>query len=174
MTAWQHRRRERLDGLVGLLDYASGASVLDVGCHRGLIGYEFANKGATLVHGCDINSTTIATARSLFADVEGCESQFEVVDLSKGPSSLAPFGDIHYDIVLMLGVYHKLKRVMTGNALAELMRDLGLRTRGYFAWNGYAEEHPQIDRVFAPLGFECIHDSSHASSQPTAIWQRTT
>lgn len=43
----------RLDGMLDLVIRARGASVMDVGCNRGLVGFEMANNGATLVHGCD-------------------------------------------------------------------------------------------------------------------------
>ena len=63
----------RLDGLTDLLLRARDASVLDLGCNRGLVGFEFANNGAQLVHGIDIYKEGIWTARQLFADLRNCE-----------------------------------------------------------------------------------------------------
>lgn len=168
MNAWWNRKRERLDGIYDLLAYAPGASILDLGCNRGLVGYEFANKGAELVHGCDISEKAIETARALFVDVTNCESRFDVLDLSR-PAALGSFGS--YDIILMLGVYHKIKRLVTQDAMSGLMQEIAIRTKKYFAWNGYQEEEQQIDASFAGLGLFCIHRST-VYGQPTAIWKR--
>jgi len=58
----------RLDGLTDLVLRAKGQKVLDLGCNRGLVGFEMFNNGATTVHGCDIDEGCIWTARGLFAD----------------------------------------------------------------------------------------------------------
>lgn len=169
----QHLHDVRFDGLSDLMMRARGKSVLDVGCNRGHTLYDFALNGATLVHGCDIFGPGMAAARQWFAEVRECESQFEAVDLSKGPAALAAFGDRRYDIVLMLGVYHKLKREMSPDLLSSLMRVLGLRINIYFAWSGYPEEMPIIDLDMRECGLQRIATSEIAGpGRPAAIWAR--
>ncbi len=169
----------RLDGIGDLLFRARGVSVLDVGCNRGLVGFEFANNGARLVHGCDNFPDGIRTARELFADLRNVENRFEIVDLTLGPSSIAIFGDTKYDIVLLLATFHKLKRVMPVALLNELIRDLGSRTVQYFAWRstardheGNADERKRVDKVLNSIGLTCIQWSHISDLGPAAIWER--
>ncbi len=170
----------RLDGMTDLVVRARGASVLDLGCNRGLVGFEMANNGARLVHGCDNYELGILTANELFADLRAVEIQFEVVDLSKGATAMKPFGDQRYDIVLMLATYHKLKRIMSAELLAELMRHLGQRTLRYFGWRGTStqvaeneQEMANLDRDLGAVGLKRVHTSSISTELGLcAIWAR--
>lgn len=170
----------RLDGLTDLLLRAPGASVMDVGCNRGLVGFEFFGNGASLVHGCDNYEDGIITARHLFCDLRNCESQFEVVDLSQGPTSLAPFNQRRYDIVVMLATYHKLARIMQPPNLHALCVELGYRTQKYFGWRATSEkaeanenEMRALDKVLGLAGLRRIH-TSYISKElgVAAIWER--
>lgn len=172
IAVWHNRRRERLDGLCDLLSFARGARLLDVGCNRGLVCYEFAQAGAAVVHGCDISAKAIETAQHLFDDVIGCKSKFGVVDLSKDNLEWFLEGN-SYDIVLMLGVYHKLKRQMDEAALERLIGILADRTANCFGWNGFHEERPVIDKTMTAHGLYLVQ-SSTLSGYVTAIWQRET
>ena len=163
----------RFDGLSDLLLRARGRSVLDVGCNRAHTLYDFALNGAKLVHGCDIFGPGMAAARQWFAEVRGVDSRFEAVDLTKGPDALNVFGAHRYDIVLMIGVYHKLKRSMPAPLLSELMQNLAERTIEYFGWNGYPDELPQLDFDMGARGLKRIHTSEIAAlGHPAAIWRR--
>jgi SAM-dependent methyltransferase len=164
----------RFDGLSDLLMRVRGKSVLDVGCNRGHTLYDMGLNGAAVVHGCDIFGPGMAAARQWFIEVRDFESRFETVDLSKGPAALEVFGDRRYHLVMMLGVYHKLKRVMPAELLSALMQDLGNRTIEYFAWNGYAEEMPTISGDLARCGLTRVHLSElpGGPDRPAAIWQR--
>ena len=164
----------RWDGLSDLLLRARGRSVLDVGCNRGHTLYDFALNGATLVHGCDIFGPGMAAAQQWFTEVRDCESKFEPVDLSKGADPLqAAFGDKRYDIVLMIGVLHKLKREMPTAETSRLMQNLGNRAIEYFGWFGYPDEIPQLDADMGATGLTRIHTSEMAGAgYPAAIWRR--
>jgi len=166
----------RMDGLTDLVLRAKDASVLDVGCNRGLVSFEMANNGARLCHGCDSFVEGIDTARQIFADLRNCESRFEVIDLTK--ATLKAFGSQRYDISLMLATYHKLKRVMPPEPLAALIADIADRTTKYFAWRATsdatgdnAQEMAQLDRDLKD--FRRIH-TSYISQQlgVAAIWER--
>lgn len=162
----------RFDGLSDLLLRANGASVIDIGCNRGHVAYDFAMNGARLVHGCDIDAPSIQAARIWFSELPHCQSQFEVVDLEKGPISLKPFGTGGYDIVLFLGVLHKLKRVMSFDSLAALLFYLGDRALTYFAWSGYVEDLNFMDTALGK-SFKRVHTSELAlPGRPAAIWRR--
>lgn len=169
----------RLDGIGDILFRARGASVLDIGCNRGLVGFEFANNGARLVHGCDNFEDGVRTARELFADLRAVESRFEVVDLTIGAEAMAPFGKQQYDMVLLLATYHKLRRIMDAELLAGLVRDLGNRTIRYFAWRSTARDHEnnieerkRLDKTLNSVGLTCVQLSHISDLGPGAIWER--
>lgn len=168
----------RLDGISDLLHRARGASVFDIGCNRGLVGFEFARNGATKVHGCDIYEEGVRTARELFADLRAVDAHFEAIDLTKGPKSLTPFAGNVYDVTLCLATYHKLKRVMTPEALTELVQFFGRWTRRHFAWRGTSEKRAEndqeiaaLDRDLGAIGLSRIH-TSYISAElgVAAIW----
>jgi SAM-dependent methyltransferase len=170
----------RLDGIGDILGRARGKSVFDIGCNRGMVGYDFALNGATLVHGCDAYETGIATAREAFADLREVESRFEVVDLTEGPRALKVFGDQPYDFTLCLATYHKLKRVMDRKPLSELMQHFGRQTKGYFAWRATSdkpdendEEMTALDHDLGEAGLVRIH-TSYLSAElgVAALWAR--
>jgi SAM-dependent methyltransferase len=161
----------RFDGLSDLFLRARGCSVIDIGCNRGHVAYDFALNGARLVHGCDIDAASIQAARIWFSELPHCESRFEVVDLEKGPQALDVFGSGGYDIVLFLGVLHKLKRVMPREALDELIHALEQRALTFFAWTGYAEDLPLMDHAITEL--KRVHISEIGiPGRPAAIWKR--
>lgn len=171
---------QRLDGMLDLVIRARGSCVMDVGCNRGLVSFEMANNGATLVHGCDNYVEGIETARQMFADLRAVTSQFEVVDLAGGPPALKPFGNQRYDIMLMLATYHKLKRIMPEDQLAALTREFGRRTIKWFAWRATSdkpgENHDEmkaLDRELKDCGLRRVHTShlSHTLGL-CAIWER--
>lgn len=163
----------RFDGLSDLLLRAHGCSVFDVGCNRGHVGWDFAVNGAAVVHGCDIHGPSIQCARLWFAEHPHVQSKFEVVDLERGPSAIqAAFGDTQYDIVLLIGVQHKLKREMKDEELIMLLYHLGTRAKTYFAWNGYSEDLEQMDYALHRAGLRRVHTSELAiPGRPAAIWK---
>lgn len=164
----------RFDGLSDLLLRAPGASVLDVGCNRGHVAYDFAINGARIVHGCDIYGPGIACARHWFAEMPHVHSKFEVVDLEKGSAAMIEaFGDEGYDIVLFIGTYHKLKRVMKPDLLHELVVELGERALTYLGWNGYDEDLQAMDNHLSVAGLSRVHTSELVlPGRPAAIWKR--
>jgi len=170
----------RLDGIIDLTMRAKGKTVFDIGCNRGMVGYQFAENYASVVHGCDIYEDGIKVAREVFADLRSVESRFEVVDLTKGPSGLKVFEMNGYDIVLCLATYHKLKRVMPADKLTELMKFFGNWTKKYFAWRRTSEqledneqEIKVLDRDLKLVGLQRIHTSYISNDLGVAaIWGR--
>jgi SAM-dependent methyltransferase len=168
----------RLDGILDLVVRARGASVFDAGCNRGLVCFEMANNGATMVHGCDYEPSVINTARELFVDLRNVESQFEVVDLRLGSDALSPLFRPRYDIVLLLATYHKLKRIMPPRDLTALVQYLGRTTRQFFGWRGTSDQHQAnqdeivaLDRDLGDVGLRRIHTSTISLELgAAAIW----
>lgn len=173
-----------MDGLADLLTRAPGSSVIDLGMNRGLVGYTMAWYGARLVHGIELAPDGVQAARAMFADLVEVQSQFEVGDLTRGPECLAPFGGAGWDIVLMLGVYHKIKRVpskpykelgargMNAEELSELMTALGRRALKYFAFRGDIGDFEQVDKDLGKAGLRRIHTSEISVLGPSGIWRR--
>jgi cyclopropane fatty-acyl-phospholipid synthase-like methyltransferase len=170
----------RLDGIMDLVIRAKGKTVFDIGCNRGMVGYQFAEQYASLVHGCDLYEDGIKVAREVFADLRSVESRFEVVDLTQGPKVLDVFEMSGYDIVLCLAVFHKLKRVMTEDKLIKLMQFFGNWTKKYFAWRGTSDKPDEneqeikwLDRNLKPVGLQRIHTSYISNDLGVAaIWGR--
>jgi len=164
----------RFDGFSDLLLRARGASVLDIGCNRGHIGWEFAVNGARLVHGCDIDAPSVQCANMWFSENPNVESKFVVVDLRGGAKAVQDaFGVKQYDIVLFLGVYHKIKRVMIATDLDDLTLKLANRASTYFCWTGYAEDLAPVNAAASSVGLTLVHKSELAlPDRPAAIWKR--
>jgi ribosomal protein L11 methylase PrmA len=171
----------RMDGMTDLVCRAKGASVLDIGCNRGLVGFEFANNGAALVHGCDFYEDGLEVARHLFKDLRNCESKFINIDLTGGIEPFKEaFGHKPYDIILLLATYHKIKREMSHEALSGLMKHLGKRTTKYFAWRGTSEkeaenldEMARLDKDLLEGGLVRVHTSTISEYLGLcAIWRK--
>jgi len=173
----------RLDGLADLLARANGASVLDIGCNRGHVCFDLFTHGARVLHGCDNSEDTIRHANELFADYRSAEAKFEVVDLAGGVKAVADaFPDRQYDMVLYLAVHHKLRRVMSADALRDLIAYLSRRCARFFVWRGDREQLPEIERAL-DRGFRRVHYSEICEImlpefkepviQPAAIWSRS-
>lgn len=170
----------RMDGMSDLVLRARGKSVFDIGCNRGMVGFEFAVNGASKVHGCDLYEDGIKTAREVFADLRSVDSRFEVVDLIGGPKALKPFNGNTYDVTLCLATYHKLKRIMPASELTDLIQYFGRWTKGYFAWRGTSDKPAEnddeikaLDRDLGAVGMARIH-TSYISAElgVAAIWAR--
>jgi SAM-dependent methyltransferase len=156
--------KDRLCGLHDLLRYAEGTSVLDIAMNHGLIGFEFARYGAALVHGCDRHEPAVNAARAIFSEL-AIPSRFEVVDLTGGPAALeTAFGQHYlrrYDIVLFLGIYHKLKEQTSDPIIAELIRHLVNRVARFFVVRtGQVMLLEELGAILADTGLRRVHFSA--------------
>jgi SAM-dependent methyltransferase len=156
--------QDRLCGLHDLLRYAEGTSVLDIAMNHGLVGFEFARHGAALVHGCDRHEPAVNAARAIFTEL-AIPSRFEVVDLTGGPAALeTAFGQHYlprYDIVLFLGIYHKLKEQTSDPIIAELIRHLVNRVARFFvARSDEAVLRDELGVILADAGLRRVHFSA--------------
>jgi SAM-dependent methyltransferase len=177
----------RLDGLCDLLPRMPGASVFDIGCNRGGVCDDCVFFGAKVVHGCDIFPDGIFTANQRFADNRSIEARFEIVDLTGGAVAVEKaFGQYYrteYDFMMMLAVYHKLRRVMKSDQLLQLVDHFVRHTGKFFVWRGSQEEKEEFEPVLLNRNFKLVHwsvisevghpkDAKNISRQPAAIWSR--
>lgn len=177
-----------MDGLADILMRMQNASVLDIGCNRGRTTNECVEHGAKIVHGCDIDPDCMVVANHWFADDRSIEARFEVCDLTGGPAALKKaFGEYYrteYDFVMMLAVYHKLRRVMKLDALLYLVDHLLHHCGRFFVWRGSREELIEIEPVIIQRDFKRVHYSEICEcadlpgekgirQQPAAAWAKT-
>jgi hypothetical protein len=146
--------------------------------------HDFVLAGAAVVHGCDKSTETIRTANEWFADIRSVDARFEVVDLTHGPEAVKhAFGrhyHAHYDFMLMLAVYHKLRRAMPAGELLALVDHFARHTGKFFVWRGSADETTEFEPVLLKRGFRLVHYSqicevmlpefAEPVPQPCAVW----
>ena len=90
-----------------------------------------------------------------------------------------------YDFMLMLAVYHKLRRVMPLDRLLYLVDHFAHHTGKFFVWRGSAEERAEFEPVLLKRDFKLVHYSTISLArdsyslpetavvpQPAAIWSR--
>lgn len=178
----------RMDGLADVLLRMQGASVLDLGCNRGRTSQDCVEHGAKIVHGCDIDPDCMDTANKWFADDRSIEARFEVCDLTGGPRALKDaFGESYrkeYDFVMMIAVYHKLRRVMELKDLLFLIDHVLHHCGRFFVWRGSREEKTEMEPTILKRGFKLVHYSEicecadlpnekNIRQQPAAAWAKT-
>ena len=138
---------ERLQGLDSVLAAAAGRSVIDFGAAEGLVGRELLMRGASLLHGFELDPSRVAGARKLCATFPG--AQFRVADLSSWDSFHAAQRDLledRYDIVLYLGIHHHLP----AGARIGVLRQAARMASKYFAVR-MPDRHFAGDNVDAEL-----------------------
>lgn len=97
--------KEQMIGLDLALKEARGKTVLDLGCAEGLISREFAKAGAKSVLGIELLASHLAVAKVQCRDVP----QVQFVQAHLGDYIKARESFPQYDIVLALGIIHKLE-----------------------------------------------------------------
>lgn len=111
---------EQMLGVKEALDEARDKTVLDLGCAEGLISREFARAGATVM-AIDAIGDHVKVA---MGQCEGYDVGFDVVGLDELAAKHEQLNAYHvYDIVLALGVCHKLHDPATGVRFAARSSD---------------------------------------------------
>ena len=108
----------------------AGKSILDIGCAEGLVGREFVRAGARCCLGIDTVQDHIHVAMS---QCEGLPMSFHLASIAQFENEPIPnpFGVEQYDIVLALGVAHKLEHPRVAiEVAARYCKDLMLLRRG--------------------------------------------
>lgn len=94
---------EQMIGLAPALREARGKTVFDIGCAEGVISLAFLDAGASEVYGVDIHAPHLQVAWALSRGRQGV--RFDHADLRELGERVPTK---RYDIVLALGVIHKL------------------------------------------------------------------
>lgn len=168
---------DRLAGLRDLIQFSRGMSVLDIAMNHGLVSLELARRGVSLVHGCDYHEPAVLVARAIFAEFK-IPSRFEVVDLTGGSEALqVAFGSDYlprYDIVLFLGIYHKLKDQTSDAVIERLVRDLAARAGVYFVVRAASSALlDELAPMLSDAGLRKVQFSALSLVVgPMEIWQR--
>lgn len=151
---------------------AKGKTVLDVGCAEGLIGREFARAGATEVTGLDSIEDHLEIARK---QCVGLPMTFVHANINKPQPAYSA------DIVLALGVSHKLQFPETGvRFAARSSRDLVLLRSGRGASGGiikskYHGNTCDSHAIMREMGFDLEKVTDGPSTRPeekVEYWRR--
>ncbi|HJN93884.1 MAG TPA: class I SAM-dependent methyltransferase, partial [Dehalococcoidia bacterium] len=166
---------DRYAGLEPVFALARGKSVLDVGCHRGLIAYEFARHGATVIHGLDLYQPGIQAAREIHSDVP-VEYSFQAIDLSSGreqvSSQMHDISPTGYDIVLMLAIVQHLDRQIGEEATRDLVDFFLERTREHFVLR--MPRHERIEDFILERGFQRSYfNALDKTLAPVVVYSRS-
>jgi len=155
---------DRVEGMDYLLNNCKGASILDIGSCDGLVAYEFAKRGAYLIHGFDRNISDVAFAIRLFRGVP-IKSTFIHTNVALGPERfIEKYESVlrdSYDIVLFLGIYHHLKRQMKPDRLSDLLGFLLRRTQSLFAIR--TDLVVECEEQICSSGFKLVYETEGSS-----------
>jgi len=149
---------DRLEGLEYILERCANCSILDFGSSDGLVSYEFARHGATLIHGFDIWEEGVAFSKRLFDNVP-VAAEFVQADLAiSGKSFQNKHGDLlkaRYDIVLYLGMHHALKTQMPKEELNDLVAYLAGKAARWVVVR--TNTLPEFEQVILGSGLRVVY-----------------
>ncbi|MEI9991459.1 MAG: class I SAM-dependent methyltransferase [Rhizomicrobium sp.] len=138
------RWRVMADDLVAHYGIKPGMKVLDVGCGKGFILYDFAQAVPGVeVRGIDISEYAIAHAKE------------EVKDrLSVANAAKLPFGDKEFDLVISVNTLHNLYLPDLWSALQEMER---VAKNKYLIVEGYRNEREKVNLMYWQLTCRAFH-----------------
>jgi 2-polyprenyl-3-methyl-5-hydroxy-6-metoxy-1,4-benzoquinol methylase len=144
---------ERISGLFDCgIDFA-GRSVLDVGCNMGIVAYEISKRGPSFIHGLDNYRGALRVAEAVFTAVP-VESRFDLIDLRKERKLqrvLLP----SYDIVLLMEVYHQVKKKSPA-AAARAVEIIVPRSAQTVLVRGMPDQKEEVHQLIEGQGFASI------------------
>jgi len=101
---------DQVIGLEALAPYAGNASVLDLGCAEGLIGFWLLDQGARHVDGIEVVKSRVETARKLAKQLPpGKSAAFHIQWLDDFAAEPPALLRDRYDIVLLLSIAQKMR-----------------------------------------------------------------
>jgi SAM-dependent methyltransferase len=132
---------ERMAAHYGL---KAGDRVLDVGCGKGFLLYEFTRAvPGIIVAGLDVSRYAIEHAKPEVASV-----------LKEGNATALPFGDKSFDLVVSINTLHNLRLPELERALSEIER-VG-KSRKYVLMDSYRTEQEKVNLLNWQLTCECF------------------
>ena len=140
------RWREVADHMAAHYGLKAGDRVLDIGCGKGYLLYEFTQAVPGIeVAGIDISDYAIENAKE------------EVKPhLRAGNATDLPYGDAGFDFVVSLGTLHNLEISGVFRALAEMER-VGKGLRKYFMVESFRNERERANLLYWQLTCQSFH-----------------
>jgi 2-polyprenyl-3-methyl-5-hydroxy-6-metoxy-1,4-benzoquinol methylase len=167
--------QEQRMGLEKALETCKGKTVLDIGCAEGLISREFALAGAVSVLGIEVLATHVLYAKQVCQDLKAvsfiCTN---VVDYARTLETIPK-----YDIVLALGVIHKLPdpnvplRFAATSAKDLLLFRAPAVKHGGMVKAKHGNVLCDVDAVMKSEGFEDIGTYPGVRGEAVQYWKRT-
>lgn len=165
---------EQMAGLEDALALTPGKTVLDLGCAEGLIGREFALAGAASVLGIEVLETHLEVARKACADCK--QMKFICANLTDYMPAHEP--PEQFDIVLCLGIAHKLRHPETVMRFScRSAKDLVCFRAPASNWNGWFRakhggERCHVPTVMTRWGFELEKHIAGKRGEGVEYWRR--
>jgi hypothetical protein len=167
---------DQIKGIEPALAECKGKTVLDLGCAEFLIGLEFAKAGAKEVVGVECNRQIADVARRLCLRYPA--TRIEHADLNRLAKNDNPE---QYDIVLSLGVCHKLMFPGDGvrfsarsskNLLVFGFSDLEEYKPGNMHSKGYPENSCNVYEIMEECGFAKEKTLKRSRQETAQYWRR--
>jgi protein-L-isoaspartate(D-aspartate) O-methyltransferase len=133
--------------MIEYYDLKPGQKLLDVGCGKGYLLYEFKKllPGLT-VQGTDISKYALTNAKPEIKEF-----------LSYSPAQSLPFEDATFDLVISLGALHNLKVFDLKKALFEINRVLKIPSQAYIMVESYRNEAERVNLLYWQLTCESFY-----------------
>jgi SAM-dependent methyltransferase len=140
------RWRPLADRLVAHYGLKPGDRILDVGCGKGFLLYEFTRSlPGVAVAGLDISSYALAHAKPEIAPF-----------LRQGDAASLPFADGEFDFVVSLGTLHNLPLERVVTAFREIER-VGKGARKYVMVESFRTLREKVNLLYWQLTCESFH-----------------
>jgi len=142
--AYDGRWRRMAEGIAAHYGIKPGDRILDIGCGKGFLLYEFTQvvPGVSVV-GLDVSRYAIENAKP------EVRSRLQV-----GTAVALPYADRAFDLVLSINALHNLYLHDLHVALQEIQR-VG-RTHRYLVVDGYRNEQEKVNLMYWQLTCECF------------------
>jgi ubiquinone/menaquinone biosynthesis C-methylase UbiE len=138
------RWRVMADDLIKHYGLEPGMKVLDVGCGKGFILYDFTQAVPGIeVRGVDISTYAIANAKDEVKD-----------NLSVANAAKLPFADKEFDLVISINTLHNLFLPDLWSALTEMER---VAKNKYLVVEGYRNEREKVNLMYWQLTCRAFH-----------------
>jgi len=170
---------EQMTGIMPALEEAASKTVLDLGCAEGLIGREFAHAGAAKVIGVESLRWHIEVGREQCA---GLPIVFHQAYLDEYALAMMAMPDMpQFDIVLSLGVCHKLQEPQIGIRYSAMAaRELCLirfparpdSQGGLIRGKHFKNNTCDVPATMAQLGFELERTEPGPREEMVHYWRR--